>query len=58
MFESLKERTSNLMSNTTLLIIIAVTFIFIILAIYIYNNYVTPDANTTFVPNDEFIEES
>lgn len=58
MFESLKERTSNLMSNTTLLIIIAFTFIFIILAIYIYNNYVTPDANTTFVPNDEFIEES
>tara|TARA_B110000967_G_scaffold63879_1_gene65789 strand:- start:11239 stop:11706 length:468 start_codon:yes stop_codon:yes gene_type:complete len=56
MFESLKERTANLMSNTTLLIILAVTFIFIILALYIYNNYVTPNASATFVPNEEFVE--
>ena len=56
--EEYKEQIINLLYNKNFLIILGLVVIFIILAIYIYREYVIPRMNPDYVANKEFINQS
>jgi thiol-disulfide isomerase/thioredoxin len=56
--EEYKEQIINLFYNKNFLIILGLVVIFIILAIYIYREYVIPRMNPSYVANKEFINQS
>ena len=58
MFEALTSTVTNILSNKKILIVLFVTAIFIGITIYVYNKYVAPRLNPSYVPNKEFIEPS
>jgi thiol-disulfide isomerase/thioredoxin len=56
--EEYKEQIINLFYNKNFLIILGLVVVFIILAIYIYREYVIPRMNPDYVANKEFINQS
>ena len=56
--EEYKEQLIHFFYNKNVLIILGLVVIFIILAIYIYREYVIPRMNPEYVANKEFINQS
>jgi thiol-disulfide isomerase/thioredoxin len=56
--EEYKEQIVNLFYNKNFLIILGLVVVFIILAIYIYREYVVPRMSPDYVANKEFINQS
>lgn len=58
MFDTMKNAASGLMGNKKIIILLGVTVLFIIIAIYLYNNYISPRMNPAYVSNKEFVRGS
>ena len=58
MLEEYKEQLKNLVFNKNFLMILGLVVIFIVLAIYIYKEYVAPRMNPSYVANKEFISKT
>lgn len=56
--EEYKEQLIHFFYNKNVLVILGLVVIFIILAIYIYREYVIPRMNPSYVANNEFINQS
>ena len=57
MLSAIKERLGGLL-NTKTMIILLVVVLFISICIYVYNAYVEPRLNPSYVANREYVEES
>ncbi len=55
MFETIKNKFNHLLNIKTL-IILAISVVFIGVALYVYNYYVIPRLNPSYVANKEFVE--
>jgi len=55
MLQTAKEYLSQVFMNKKFLIILAVTALFIALALYVYTTYIAPRLQPTFVANREFV---
>lgn len=58
MLESIQKNTYSLLTSYSFWLILIVSFIFIVIAFYIYSKYVTPVLNKDFIENDEFNDAS
>ena len=54
MLTDAKKRLSNALSNKKFIVILIVTSIFIVAAVYTYRRYVVPRMKPSYVPNKEF----
>ena len=57
MFDKFGETMRNIVADKKFMLIIALSSVFIGLALYVYYYYVSPKLDPEFVPNREFIEE-
>jgi thiol-disulfide isomerase/thioredoxin len=55
MLELLRKNIAGLLTNRKFFIVLALTIIFIIAALYVYNKYVTPRLNAEYVNNKEYV---
>ena len=55
MLEVLRKNVAALLTNRKFFIVLVVTIIFIIAALYVYNTYVTPKLNADYVNNKEYV---
>lgn len=55
MLEDYKEQLKNFFFNKNFILILGLITLFIVLAIYIYNEYVYKRMNMNYIPNKEFI---
>ena len=56
--EQVRSTIANVFSNKKLLIFLVLAAIFIVAAIWVYNNYVKPRVEAAYVPNKEFVQKS
>ena len=54
MLSDARNRLSKVLSNKKFIVILVVTFIFIVAAVYTYRRYVVPRLKPAYVPNKEF----
>tara|TARA_B100000575_G_C23116736_1_gene645650 strand:- start:118 stop:588 length:471 start_codon:yes stop_codon:yes gene_type:complete len=55
MLEVLRKNAAALLTNRKFFIVLVLTVIFIIAALYVYNTYVTPKLNAEYVNNKEYV---
>ena len=55
MLEVLRKNAAALLTNRKFFIVLVLTVIFIIAALYVYNTYVTPKLNADYVNNKEYV---
>ena len=55
MLESLRENAKKVLTNPRTLVILVVAAVFIVAAIYTYNQYVKPRLDVAYAPNKEFV---
>ena len=55
MLEVLRKNAAALLTNRKFFIVLVLTVIFIIAALYVYNTYVTPTWNADYVNNKEYV---
>lgn len=55
MLEVLRKNVAALLTNRKFFIVLVLTVIFIIAALYVYNTYVTPKLNADYVNNKEYV---
>lgn len=55
MLELLRKNIAGLLTNRKFFIVLSLTIIFIIAALYVYNTYVTPRLNAEYVNNKEYV---
>ena len=54
-WDNTKEKLAATVSNKRFLVIICITLLFILAAVYIYNKSIKPKANIDYAPNKEYI---
>ena len=54
MLSDARNRLSKVLSNKKFIVILVVTFVFIVAAVYTYRRYVVPRLKPAYVPNKEF----
>lgn len=58
MIGSIRKNVAGLLSNRKFFIVLVLTFIFIIAALYVYNTYITPKLNADYVNNKEYVNKT
>ena len=58
MLENIQENAYNLISSSRFWMILVVVLLFIVVATYVYNKYVSPLVDQEFVPNKEFTDDT
>ena len=58
MLDNLKASVSQMLTNKKFLVVLFLSAVFITIALYVYNYYISPKLDPSFVPNKEFVKES
>ena len=58
MLENIQSQGYNLLTNSRFWMILVLILFFLVIAYYVYNKYVTPLVDNTYVPNSEFTKPS
>ena len=58
MLENIQSQGYNLLTNSRFWMILVLILFFLVIAYYVYNKYVTPLVDNTYVPNNEFTKPS
>jgi thiol-disulfide isomerase/thioredoxin len=58
MLDNLRAGVSQILTNRKFLIVLFLSAIFIAVALYVYNYYISPKLDPSFVPNKEFVEKT
>jgi len=58
MLDNLKASVSQILTNKKFLVVLFLSAVFIAIALYVYNYYISPKLDPSFVPNKEFVKKA